>query len=54
LFDKLREEWRAVRNDVQNPQDHLDDLRQEILKFDSICGLKKRNVGKWSHVALHE
>jgi hypothetical protein len=54
LFDKLREEWRAVRNDVQNPQDRLDELRQEILKFDAICGLKKHHVGKWSHVALHE
>ncbi len=39
LFEKLREEWKAVRNDVENPQDHLDDLRHEILKFDTICGL---------------
>lgn len=54
LFDKLREEWKAVRNDAPNPQDHLDDLRREILKFDAICGLKKSNVGQWSHVALHE
>lgn len=54
LFDKLREEWRAVRNDAQNPEDRLDDLRHEILKFDSVCGLKKTSIGKWSHVALHE
>jgi hypothetical protein len=54
LFDKLRVEWKAVRNDVENPEDHLDDLRQEILRFDTICGLKKYNGGQWSHVALHE
>ena len=54
LFDKLREEWKAVRNDVGNPEDHLDDLRREILKFDTICGLEKYNGGQWSHVALHE
>jgi hypothetical protein len=54
LFDKLREEWKAVRNDVDNPQDHLDDLRKEILNFDTICGLQKYNGGQWSHVALHE
>jgi hypothetical protein len=54
LFDKLREEWKAVRNAVENPQDHLDDLRQEILKFDTVCGLQKYNGGQWSHVALHE
>lgn len=54
LFDKLRQEWRAVRNDVENPEDHLDDLRSEILKFDAICGLHKYNGGQWSHVALHE
>jgi hypothetical protein len=54
LFDKLREEWKAVRNEVDNPKDHLDDLRSEILKFDRICGLEKYNGGKWSHVALHE
>lgn len=54
LFDKLREEWLAVRNAVKNPQDHLDDLRREILKFDTICGLKKYKGGQWSHVALHE
>jgi hypothetical protein len=54
LFDKLREEWKAVRNDVGNPQDHLDELRNEILKFDRICGLEKYNGGQWSHVALHE
>jgi hypothetical protein len=54
LFDKLREEWKAVRNDVENPEDHLDDLRQEILKFDVVCGLKKYKGGQWSHVALHE
>jgi hypothetical protein len=54
LFDKLREEWKAVRNAVVNPEDHLDDLRGEILKFDTICGLKKYNNGQWSHVALHE
>jgi len=54
LFDKLREEWKAVRNEVDNPQDHLDDLRREILKFDIICGLGKYNGGQWSHVALHE
>jgi hypothetical protein len=52
LFDKLREEWKAVRNAVENPQDHLDDLRREILNFDAICGLKKYK--QWSHVALHE
>jgi hypothetical protein len=54
LFDKLREEWQAVRNDVEHPEDHLDELRQEILKFDQICGLKKYDAGHWSHVALHE
>jgi len=54
LFDKLREEWKAVRNDVANPEDHLDDLRKEILKFDAICGLEQYNGGQWSHVALHE
>ena len=54
LFDKLRQEWKAVRNDVENPEDHLDDLRREILKFDTICGLEKYNGGQWSHVALHE
>jgi hypothetical protein len=54
LFDRLRQEWKAVRNDVENPEDHLDDLRQEILKFDTLCGLEKYNGGKWSHVALHE
>ena len=54
LFDKLREEWNAVRNEVPNPQDHLDDLRREILKFDVVCGLQKYNGGQWSHVALHE
>jgi hypothetical protein len=35
-------------------EDHLDDLRQEILRFDNICGLQKYNGGQWSHVALHE
>jgi hypothetical protein len=54
LFDKLREEWKAVRNEVGNPEDHLDDLRRAILKFDQICGLEKYNSGQWSHVALHE
>jgi hypothetical protein len=54
LFDKLRQEWKAVRNDVGNAEDHLDDLRREILKFDQICGLEKYNGGQWSHVALHE
>jgi hypothetical protein len=54
LFDKLRQEWKAVRNEVGNPEDHLDDLRREILKFDRICGLEKYNGGQWSHVALHE
>lgn len=54
LFNKLREEWKAVRNDVDNPEDHLDELRREILKFDVVCGLKKYNGGQWSHVALHE
>jgi hypothetical protein len=54
LFDKLRLEWKAVRNAVENPEDHLDDLRREILKFDKICGLEKYNAGQWSHVALHE
>jgi len=54
LFDKLREEWNAVRNEVENPQDHLEDLRHEILKFDTVCGLQKYNGGQWSHVALHE
>ena len=54
LFERLRQEWRAVRNDAEHPEDHLDDLRQEILKFDTICGLKKYNGGQWSHVALHE
>ena len=51
LFDKLRETWKLMRT----PNDHhalLDDLRQEILRFDEICGLKTYNGGKWSHVAL--
>jgi hypothetical protein len=52
LFDKLREEWKAVRNSVEKPEDHLDELRREILKFDKVCGLQKYN--SWSHVALHE
>jgi hypothetical protein len=54
LFDRLRQEWKAVRNEVGNPDDHLDDLRRDILKFDAICGLEKYNGGQWSHVALHE
>jgi len=54
LFDKMREEWKGVRNDVDNAEDHLDDLRREILRFDTICGLQKYNGGQWSHVALHE
>ena len=54
LFNKLRDEWQAVRNKVENPQDHLDDLRREILRFDSICGLKQYGNAQWSHVALHE
>jgi len=54
LFDKLREEWKAVRNAVEKPEDHLDDLRREILRFDTICGLKKYKSGQWSHIALHE
>jgi len=54
LFDKLRAEWKAVRNEVENPEDHLDDLRHEILKFDIVCGLQKYNGGQWSHVALHD
>lgn len=54
LFEKLRQEWKAVRNAVGNPEDHLDDLRREILKFDTICGLAEYNGGKWSHMAVHE
>jgi len=54
LFERLRLEWKAVRNEVGDPEDHLDDLRREILKFDRICGLEKYNGGQWSHVALHE
>ncbi len=54
LFDKMRQEWKSVRNDVENQEDHLDDLRKEILRFDNICGLQKYNGGQWSHVALHE
>jgi hypothetical protein len=54
LFEKLRLEWKAVRNDVVNAEDHLDDLRNEILRFDKICGLQKYNGGQWSHMALHE
>lgn len=54
LFEKLREEWKAVRNEVESPADHLEDLRQEILKFDVVCGLKKYNGGHWSHIALHD
>jgi hypothetical protein len=54
LFDKLRQEWKAVRNDVVNPDDHLEDLRNEILRFDKVCGLQKYNGGQWSHLALHE
>jgi hypothetical protein len=54
LFEKLRQEWKAVRNNTPNVDDHLDDLRGEILKFDHICGLEKYNDGQWSHVALHE
>ncbi|HSU66668.1 MAG TPA: hypothetical protein VLJ39_07340 [Tepidisphaeraceae bacterium] len=51
-MNRLNLEWKAVRNDAPNPKDHLDDLRQEILKFDAICGLKEYNAGQWSHVAL--
>jgi hypothetical protein len=54
LFEKLRQEWKAVRAAVPDPEDHLDDLRNEILRFDVVCGLQKYNDGKWSHVALHE
>ena len=54
LFEKLREEWKSVRNEVEKPEDHLDDLRREILHFDTICGLQKYNGGQWSHVALYE
>jgi hypothetical protein len=54
LFERLRQEWKAVRNEVGHAEDHLDDLRREILKFDTICGLEKYNGGQWSHVALHE
>jgi hypothetical protein len=54
LFDKLQQEWTTVRNPAGNGEDHLDDLRQEILKFDTICGLKKYGGSQWSHVALHE
>jgi hypothetical protein len=54
LFESLRQEWKAVRNDVGNTEDHLQDLRGQILKFDMLCGLQKYNGGKWSHVALHE
>jgi hypothetical protein len=54
LFEKLRLEWKAVRNDVANAEDHLDDLRKEILRFDKVCGLQKYNGGQWSHVALHD
>ena len=54
LFIRLREEWRAVRNEYEGPEDRLEDLRREIMKFDVICGLKSYNGGQWSHVALHE
>jgi hypothetical protein len=54
LFERLRLEWKAVRNEVGDPEDLLDELRREILKFDRICGLDKYSGGQWSHVALHE
>jgi hypothetical protein len=54
LFNKLQQEWQAVRNDVNHPEDHLDELRHEILKFDQICGLRKYDARHWSHVALHD
>jgi hypothetical protein len=54
LFDKLREKWKSVRADAVNATDPLDDLRNEILRFDTLCGLQKYNGGKWSHLALHE
>jgi hypothetical protein len=54
LFDKLRDEWRAVRNAVPNPEGQLDDLRREIMRFDGICGLNKYGGAQWSHVALHD
>jgi hypothetical protein len=54
LFDKLRLEWRTMRNEGIRHVDHLDDVRSEILRFDVICGLRKLHAAQWSHVALHE
>jgi hypothetical protein len=53
LFDRLREVWRILRTDGENAETGLNGLRQEILKFDTICGLVNYNGGMWSHVALH-
>ncbi len=52
LFDKLREVWSAHRDSPEKPDIPLTELRHEILKFDSICGLMNYNGGRWSHVAL--
>jgi hypothetical protein len=53
LFVKLRELWRTLRIDGAQADELLVGLRQEILKFDTICGLMNYNGGMWSHVALH-
>ncbi len=52
LFDQLRETWKLLRNPADDSDALLDDLRSEILKFDSICGLKNYHGGTWTHVAF--
>ena len=53
LFDKLREAWKILRTENENADEALDNLRKEIQRFDTLCGLENYNGGMWSHVALH-
>jgi len=52
LFEKLRETWKLLRNPTDDSDTLLNELRQEILKFDDLCGLKHYNGGHWTHVAF--
>jgi hypothetical protein len=52
LFDKLRETWKLLRSPMDESDALLNDLRQEMLRFDELCGLKNYNGGSWSHVAF--
>ncbi len=53
LFNKLSDVWKTLRTEKENAEDALNSLRQEILRFDTLCGLQNYNGGMWSHVALH-